>query len=491
MIYSAAIPSDIEAELAAHLLQRKGQEDLCFAIWYPSSGEDRYSALIHSVILPGPGDRHLHGNASVTGEYFERALGAAMDNGGGLAFIHSHLGPGWQDMSTDDIDTELSMAAQSKSATGFPLLGLTIGTDRSWSARFWQKTGPSSYQRTWCSSVRVLGIDGLRLTYCDHVLPPPKFRKELERTVSAWSIEKQQTLARLRVGVIGVGSVGSMVAEMLARMGICEITLIDFDIVERHNLDRLLHTTRRDYLLKRRKVDVIADAIQKSATADNFKVNRVPYSVTEDVGYRAALDCDVLFSCVDRPWGRYVLNLIAYEHLIPVVDGGIVVTKTPTGALQGADWQAHIAMPTRKCLECLGQYDPGFVDMERKGHLDDPSYIQSLPDDHILKRNENVFPFSASVASLEVLQFLSLAVRPLGITDVGTQHYHFVTGTMDVELGGCCHDYCIYPALIAKGDCCGVAATGIHLKAVEMRATSQKWNSLKARLLGWLCGLWH
>jgi tRNA A37 threonylcarbamoyladenosine dehydratase len=46
----------------------------------------------------------------------------------------------------------------------------------------------------------------------------------------------------LRVGVIGGGSVGA-----LARTGVQRVRLIDFDAVERHNLDRLVHATRRDF----------------------------------------------------------------------------------------------------------------------------------------------------------------------------------------------------------------------------------------------------
>src|SRR5207253_8919713 len=138
-----------------------------------------------------------------------------------------------------------------------------------------------------------------------------------QRTVYAWGEGVQADLTRLHIGIVGAGSVGAIIAEALARTGIGRITLIDFDTVEYVNLDRLLHATRLDAALLKSKVACLARALKKSATAWPFAVHEVDCSVVEEEGFLSALDCDVLFSCVDRPWPRFVLNLIAYAHLIP------------------------------------------------------------------------------------------------------------------------------------------------------------------------------
>lgn len=454
MEYSVALTHSLHEEAAKHLLRSDRQEDLCFALWYPSQGKKRSTALIHELILPKKNDRIVEGNVSFLPHYYERAVAEAIKANAGLAFMHSHLGPGWQGMSYDDIKAERNLASSSKGATGLPLIGLTLGTDGTWSARFWIKSKPKRYRRQWCSNVRVVGSQ-LSVSFADYLNPKPRFRREQTRTISAWGEKKQADLARLRIGVIGAGSVGSIVAETLARMGIKQITLIDFDKVEYINLDRLLHATRIDALLRRPKVSVLARALRRSATAEKFQVEKFDRSIYEEEGYRAALDCDVLFSCVDRPVGRSILNFIAYVHLIPVVDGGVRVETTKKGELKRADWRAHIASPERRCLECLKQYDPGLVQAEKEGYFDDPKYIEGLRNNPV-RQNENVFAFGLSTASLEVLQMLMMVISPMGVSDGGSQLYHFVPGILDVSDVNKCDENCPYPSLTAKGDRTGI-----------------------------------
>jgi len=449
---------EVDNQARAHLLRTDRQEDICFALWRGSRGATRNTALIERLILPQDGERNVHGNASFEPRFLERAMAEAAGRGAGLALMHSHpLGRGWQGMSRDDVAAEQGNAGAVFGATNLPLLGLTLAGDGAWSARFWQRTAPRTYPVAWCATVRVVG-DSLRASFLDKLAPIPKSTEEQVRTVSAWGEESQAHLVRLRAGVIGAGSVGGPIAESLVRTGFEDVSLIDFDIVKTHNLDRLNYATRRD--VGRPKVDVLADYLRDRATAASFRVHPVAAAVYEEEGYRAALDCDLLFACVDRPWGRYALNVIAYSHLIPVIDGGIRARANRLGKLAAADWRAHTATVGRPCLACLGQYDPGHVQLEQEGLLDDPKYIEGLPKGHPLKSRENVFAFSMSCASLQTLQMLAMVLNPLDRSNPGSQLYHFVGGVMEEPKFGGCHPECLFPSFTALGDSCGIPVIG-------------------------------
>lgn len=481
--YSALMTSEIHEKLMEHLIRPDGQEDLCFATYLPSTGSDRQGGILQELILPEPDERNVHGNVGFLPEYVERALQFARTRNAGLAFLHSHPVEGWQGMSTDDIVAEQTRLAPCAYAiTGLPLLGLTAGTDGSWSARYWLKdpTQKRTYNRFWCEAVRVVGKQ-LQITYNDFLhVPSFNARKQL-RTISAWGKKSQEDLSRLRIGIVGLGSVGSVVAEILARTGIANIVLVDFDGVEEKNLDRLTGVFPED--IGKSKVSAIGIAIKRSATAPLVRVEEVEHSICEKEGFDSALNCDILFSCVDRPWPRQVLNFISYAHLIPVIDGGILVRTNKTNTrMLGADWKAQTVGYKRACLECLGQYKPSNAALEQAGKLDDPDYIQGIPPGNraFFDAHENVYAFSSHLASMEVLQMLSLFLAPGGVSDVGQQMHHQVTGRMDIE-NKICNDNCFFPTVIGKADMAGVQVWDKHPVAEAARQGRRNKPTLKLR----------
>ena len=432
--------------LLAHLRTGKRQEDLCFALWRPSAGASRTTALISELVLPEEGERTLHGSASFEANYLSRVVRLACEKNAGLAFLHSHPTAGWQGMSATDVKAERDRIAGPARATGLPLVGLTLGTDESWSARFWDRKG-GEFKRTWCRKVRVVGRR-LRLTWNDELVPPPRRRAVLRRTTDTWGYARQADLARLRIGVVGLGSVGCLVAETLARVGVERIVLVDADRVERHNLDRLLYAGEND--VGRLKVELAAESLRRSATAADFQVDAHPAWLQRQDCYRAALDCDLLFSCVDRPLPKDLVNHIAYAHCIPVVFGGVFVDTKRDGALGQAAWSVVRAGPERRCLRCDGQYTTSDVAMERDGSLDDPSYVARLAG--VRPTNQNVFPFSANLASLMTLEMLRTVVGDdWWPQNAGKLDYSFVPGTLRTE-DQPCREHCEVAARTALGD---------------------------------------
>lgn len=455
MKLSVSVPRPVLDVLAKHLIRKDGQEDLCFALWHQSSGNSRRTALISEAILPEKNERKVEGNASFFPQYFEKIIRIARREKTGIAFLHSHPSPGWQNLSSTDRKTEKTISGAVKAATNLPLVGLTVGKDGTWSARFWYKNKQGKFVPQWCDSVRAIG-DWLEISLRPALKKYGK-RKSQDRSVAAWGQSVQNTLSNIKVGVIGTGSVGSIVAESLARIGVGNIMLMDYDIIKTENLDRMLHSYGKD--VGKSKVKVLAKAIKKSSSALNPVIEPQELDVCSEEGYRKALDCDVLFSCVDHPFPRSVLNHIALSHLIPVIDGGISAERRKDGVgILRADWRALTVTPTRACMECLHQYDPGNVQADREGLFDDPGYIRNLTDDHFAKRNANVFGFSLNLASLELLQFISLIVPMPGRRNPGEQVYHFVPAILDKSLGNC-KSTCFPHSLLSLGDDTGLTLT--------------------------------
>ena len=424
---SVAMTAQVDAVLDRHLHKPSRQEDLTFAYWRPSRGQSRITAVITDLVLPSEEDRSLHGNASFFPKYLLKVL-ADVPDGSGVAFIHGHPGPGWQGMSRDDIVAERDrLAGPIGGKTGLPLLGLTRGVDGIWSGRFWIRQGPRSYERLEVESVRVVGSQIVISYHPDD----PRIRPTGSQvaTLSVWGQAAQDKLVRSRVGIVGLGSVGSIVAEALSRLGLVNLTFIDFDKIAERNLDRTSGTTNAD--IGTPKVKVADRETRRNTTAEKLNLLTVPHSILAPEGLAAALDCDVLFCCVDRPWPRHLLNVVSYSHLIPVIDGGISSKVKSDGTPLHVAWRIHTVGPERACLVCLEALLRSDVGLDREGLLDDPDYIAGLSEEERARYSRrNVYPFSMSVAAHEVLQLVGLITGFRRIGGTGPQLYNGYPGTM-------------------------------------------------------------
>lgn len=410
---SVALPSVIEEQLRVHLLREDGQEDLCLAFYKASTGKERVSALLFEVVLPLCGDRSVHGNVTFSGDYILRSALAAKEKKCGLAILHSHpSGSGWQKMSSMDVEAERGFANLVREITGMPLVGMTLaGADISWSARHWDIGVGRDVSYSDCENVRVVG-DRLSISWNDENCPVPEFSRTQIRTISSWGKKTQANLARQKILIVGAGSVGLDLAVRLAATGMKNISVMDYDIVEPHNLDRLIGATPKDVLLCRQKIHIAKREILKSTTAFSPSIHISDYSVCEEQGFKQALDSDLVFSCVDRPWPRMVLNNLAYTDLIPVIDGGINISTGKDGKMLSTTWRSHTIRHGYPCLLCLQQLNPQLAGLDKNGELDNPAYIKGAPHLDPNRNAQNVALLSVSVTSALLQQYVGFCVSP-------------------------------------------------------------------------------
>ena len=130
---------------------------------------------------------------------------------------------------------------------------------------------------TAATNVRVVS-DRLSISWNDELCRPPTPTRKQIRTVSAWGERQQADLVRQRILVVGTGSVGLDVVLRLMASGHCDVTVMDFDVVELHNLDRLIGAESRDVRLKRSKIHV---ARREGRAASRHNMHHSLYRISQ------------------------------------------------------------------------------------------------------------------------------------------------------------------------------------------------------------------
>lgn len=158
----------------------------------------------------------------------------------------------------------------------------------------------------------------------------PDFMASHAQAFDEGTIERLQ---RLSIAVIGCSGTGSPMIEQLMRLGVGELVLVDFDDMEERNVNRILNSTMDDARKKRKKVDVLADAVEK--TGLDTKVIKLNKNLWDVEVIHAVAQCDVIFGCMDTVDGRYLLNSLATHYLIPYFDIGIRLDTFRDGPKKG------------------------------------------------------------------------------------------------------------------------------------------------------------
>lgn len=208
-------------------------------------------------------------------------------------------------------------------------------------------------------------------------VPAATVADRYDRNVRAFGREGQRRLQDATVGVVGVGGLGSLVAEQLARLGVEDLVVVDPDTVEESNLSRLAGAY--DHHVGTPKVTAVREHLWQSGS-DALTVEAVQKPV-QDATER--LDrCDVVVGAVDSVTARSFCNEYAVKHLTYYLDAGVRIDTADEQGVEMTGYVHLVAPGSNACFDCLGRHDQAAARLEQlspaehaaerdRGYIDD------------------------------------------------------------------------------------------------------------------------
>lgn len=388
--------------LKAHLICGDGKEAAAILLCKVTSG-GRRRLIVREVILVPHDACPVRTPVEIVwpGEFIEQAIDRAETDNLTVILIHSHPG-GWLEFSSIDDDSDAVTIPALFAAFG-DLHGSAIMTpDGAIRARLY-------YPDMTSTPIDLVTTAGDDIHYW--------WNDSIENAVLApWPLPfttgMRGELERLSIAVIGVSGTGSLTAEQLSRMG-AQSTLVDFDRIERKNLNRIIYATLADADANRLKVEMFAAAIE------TYRGGGTALPIAKTINSRDAVlavsQCDVIFCCVDTQEARQIADLIASAFLIPLFDVGVVIPTRKAGdtiAIADVCGRIDYVQPGGSTLGDRGVYTPEGLRAEYLRSVDPEAFQREFEAGYIkgfVEQAPSVISLNMRASSSVVMEYLARA----------------------------------------------------------------------------------
>lgn len=422
-------------ELRLHLFPDAGHEAVAFVLCGQRAGRDRHKLLAKEV-YPIPYAQYSEKTDLLlrwSTKSLPSLLGKAEKMNWAVIKIHSHPN-GFPTFSKLDDVADRDLFSSIHGWTGkddAPHASAIMFPDGSMLGRHVDSSGNFHPMR----AIHVVG-DDLVFWFTGPPKSIPEFGKRIAQTFGAGTFDK---LKKLRVAIVGCSGTGSLVVEQLARNCVGELLLIDPDVVEEKNLNRIPNTTMQDAMEKRPKVEVLARSIDRLGFGT--KVQTIYGTLYDPETIRAVAGCDVVFGCMDTIEGRHILNRLASFYLLPYFDLGVKLVADETGNVDEVTGAVHYLHPGGSSLLGRKVYSTESLQAESLFRTDPETYHARRKEGYIRNIHEEkpaVISINMQVAAMAVNEFLA-RIHPFRSelnANYASQRFNLVNGIVYNECDG-------------------------------------------------------
>lgn len=165
-----------------------------------------------------------------------------------------------------------------------------------------------------------------------------------------------------KVSIVGVGGLGSIVAEHLVNMGFNNLVLIDNDIVEYSNLNRLVGAKYKDVEEKKLKVEVVKKHLLEINPF--LTIKSIGLEVKSDEALNELVESSKVFLTTDNHSSRALVNDFCLKYFIPFISIGVNISVVNNTISDISGEIIKIFPGDKFCLRCLQRIRQINVDYE-------------------------------------------------------------------------------------------------------------------------------
>ena len=157
--------------------------------------------------------------------------------------------------------------------------------------------------------------------------------------LEVWDIDAQEKLKLANILIVGCGGIGCSSAELLARAGVGQITLIDADTVEMSNLQRQIAYVAEDIGFY--KAEVLAKRLKR--INPHIRVLVETSKLDQQNAQQLIASQDLVLDGCDNFTTRYLINQICKQANVPLISASAI----------GFQGQLLMVEGQSACYECL------------------------------------------------------------------------------------------------------------------------------------------